>query len=78
MGDLAAERQRIVLLRLAEAPPAARDLHGKTEVAHAVRRLGELAETETLFTAPQHDYTKELLRLAPSLDRILSRQTVAE
>ncbi|WP_439625177.1 dipeptide ABC transporter ATP-binding protein [Shinella sp.] len=43
----------------------------------AVMKSGEiveLAETETLFTAPRHDYTKELLRLAPSLDRILSRQ----
>jgi peptide/nickel transport system ATP-binding protein len=43
----------------------------------AVMKSGEiveLAETETLFTAPKHDYTKELLRLAPSLDRILSRQ----
>ncbi|MGX5722269.1 dipeptide ABC transporter ATP-binding protein [Shinella zoogloeoides] len=47
----------------------------------AVMKSGEiveLAETETLFTAPQHDYTKELLRLAPSLDRILSRQGAAE
>jgi peptide/nickel transport system ATP-binding protein len=43
----------------------------------AVMKSGEiveLAETETLFTAPKHDYTRELLRLAPSLDRILSRQ----
>ena len=43
----------------------------------AVMKSGEiveLAETEALFTAPKHDYTKELLRLAPSLDRILSRQ----
>jgi peptide/nickel transport system ATP-binding protein len=42
----------------------------------AVMKAGEiveLADTETLFTAPQHAYTKELLRLAPSLDRILSR-----
>ncbi|WP_242218344.1 dipeptide ABC transporter ATP-binding protein [Shinella zoogloeoides] len=47
----------------------------------AVMKSGEiveLAETETLFTAPKHEYTKELLRLAPSLDRILSRQTAAE
>jgi peptide/nickel transport system ATP-binding protein len=47
----------------------------------AVMKSGEiveLADTETLFTAPQHDYTKELLRLAPSLDRILSRQSAAE
>jgi peptide/nickel transport system ATP-binding protein len=47
----------------------------------AVMKSGEiveLAETETLFTAPMHDYTRELLRLAPSLDRILSRQTAAE
>ena len=47
----------------------------------AVMKSGEiveLADTETLFTAPQHEYTKELLRLAPSLDRILSRQTAAE
>ncbi|MFT4162730.1 dipeptide ABC transporter ATP-binding protein [Shinella sp.] len=47
----------------------------------AVMKAGEiveLADTETLFTAPKHDYTKELLRLAPSLDRILSRQTAAE
>ncbi|MET2831418.1 ABC transporter ATP-binding protein [Mesorhizobium shangrilense] len=35
----------------------------------------ELADTETLFSAPAHEYTRELLRLAPSLDRILSRQT---
>jgi len=34
----------------------------------------ELADTETLFSAPAHDYTRELLRLAPSLDRILSRE----
>ena len=43
----------------------------------AVMKAGEiveLADTETLFTAPKHDYTRELLRLAPSLDRILSRQ----
>jgi peptide/nickel transport system ATP-binding protein len=47
----------------------------------AVMKSGEiveLAETETLFTAPKHDYTRELLRLAPSLDRILSRQAAAE
>ncbi|TPL27435.1 ABC transporter ATP-binding protein [Mesorhizobium sp. B2-4-8] len=31
----------------------------------------ELADTETLFSAPTHEYTRELLRLAPSLDRIL-------
>ncbi len=46
----------------------------------AVMKSGEiveLAETETLFTAPQHAYTKELLSLAPSLDRILSRQGAA-
>ncbi|MFT4001581.1 MAG: ABC transporter ATP-binding protein [Rhizobium sp.] len=43
----------------------------------AVMKAGEiveLADTETLFSAPQHDYTRELLRLAPSLDRILSRE----
>ena len=37
----------------------------------------ELADTETLFAAPQHAYTRELLRLAPSLDRILKRETTA-
>ncbi len=37
----------------------------------------ELAETETLFSAPQHDYTRELLRLAPSLDRILKTENTA-
>jgi len=43
----------------------------------AVMKAGEiveLADTETLFSAPAHDYTSELLRLAPSLDRILSRE----
>ena len=43
----------------------------------AVMKAGEiveLADTETLFSAPAHDYTRELLRLAPSLDRILSRE----
>ncbi|MGH6807739.1 MAG: ATP-binding cassette domain-containing protein, partial [Ensifer adhaerens] len=47
----------------------------------AVMKAGEiveLADTEALFTAPKHDYTKELLRLAPSLDRILSRQSASE
>ncbi|MBM3090445.1 dipeptide ABC transporter ATP-binding protein [Ensifer sp. T173] len=34
-------------------------------------QIVELADTETLFTAPQHEYTRELLRLAPSLERIL-------
>jgi len=41
----------------------------------AVMRAGEiveLADTETLFTTPQHDYTKELLRLVPSLSRAYS------
>jgi peptide/nickel transport system ATP-binding protein len=28
----------------------------------------ELADTETLFTAPQHPYTQELLSLVPTLD----------
>jgi len=43
----------------------------------AVMKAGEiveLADTETLFSAPRHDYTRELLRLAPSLDRILSKE----
>ncbi|OCP24800.1 MULTISPECIES: ABC transporter ATP-binding protein [unclassified Ensifer] len=47
----------------------------------AVMKAGEiveLADTEALFTAPKHEYTKELLRLAPSLDRILSRQSASE
>jgi peptide/nickel transport system ATP-binding protein len=46
----------------------------------AVMKAGEiveLAETETLFAAPQHPYTKELLRLAPSLVRILSKPKIA-
>ncbi|MFS8047316.1 dipeptide ABC transporter ATP-binding protein [Rhizobium sp. BR 314] len=47
----------------------------------AVMKAGEiveLADTETLFSAPKHGYTRELLRLAPSLDRIFSRaETVA-
>ncbi|KQU90609.1 ABC transporter ATP-binding protein [Ensifer sp. Root31] len=34
-------------------------------------QIVELADTETLFTAPKHEYTRELLRLAPSLERIL-------
>ena len=43
----------------------------------AVMKSGEiveLADTETLFTAPKHEYTRELLRLAPSLERILERE----
>ncbi len=46
----------------------------------AVMKAGEiveLADTETLFTAPKHDYTRELLRLAPSLDRILCNESNA-
>ncbi|MBN9673039.1 dipeptide ABC transporter ATP-binding protein [Roseibium aggregatum] len=34
--------------------------------------LCEVAECDTLFEAPQHDYTRELLRLMPSMD-LLSR-----
>ncbi|HEV7309224.1 ABC transporter ATP-binding protein [Ensifer sp.] len=43
----------------------------------AVMKAGEiveLSETETLFTAPKHEYTRELLRLAPSVERIFGRQ----
>ncbi|MGO4440328.1 dipeptide ABC transporter ATP-binding protein [Rhizobium sp. RAF56] len=46
----------------------------------AVMKAGEiveLADTETLFSAPKHPYTRELLRLAPSLDRIFSNEPVA-
>ncbi|MGZ9724013.1 dipeptide ABC transporter ATP-binding protein [Rhizobium miluonense] len=46
----------------------------------AVMKAGEiveLADTETLFSAPQHAYTRELLRLAPSLDRIFSKEQAA-
>jgi peptide/nickel transport system ATP-binding protein len=46
----------------------------------AVMKSGEiveLAETEKLFASPQHPYTQELLRLAPSLDRILSKPKIA-
>ncbi|MFJ6324253.1 MULTISPECIES: dipeptide ABC transporter ATP-binding protein [unclassified Rhizobium] len=46
----------------------------------AVMKTGqivELADTEILFSAPKHDYTRELLRLAPSLDRIFSKGETA-
>ena len=33
-------------------------------------RIVEMAEAETLFTAPSHAYTRELLSLVPSLDKI--------
>ncbi|MCL4107694.1 UNVERIFIED_CONTAM: hypothetical protein GTU68_022155 [Idotea baltica] len=33
-------------------------------------QLVEVAETEKLFTDPQHDYTKELLSLMPRLDKL--------
>jgi peptide/nickel transport system ATP-binding protein len=39
----------------------------------AVMRSGKLVEeagSETLFSAPQHPYTRELLSLVPTLDRI--------
>ncbi|WP_187829534.1 hypothetical protein [Labrys sp. KNU-23] len=49
--------------------PDQRDLGGE---------IVELAETETLFADLQHAYTRNLLRLAPSLDRILQRQDTGE
>ena len=33
-------------------------------------KLVEVAASETLFTDPQHAYTRELLGLVPTLDRI--------
>jgi peptide/nickel transport system ATP-binding protein len=33
-------------------------------------RIVELADAETLFTAPQHAYTRELLSLVPTLDHL--------
>jgi peptide/nickel transport system ATP-binding protein len=36
-------------------------------------RIVELADTETLFATPQHAYTRELLSLVPTLDRIARR-----
>ncbi|MHB2169824.1 dipeptide ABC transporter ATP-binding protein [Alsobacter sp. R-9] len=33
-------------------------------------QLVEMAEAETLFTAPRHSYTRDLLSLVPTLDRI--------
>jgi peptide/nickel transport system ATP-binding protein len=46
----------------------------------AVMKAGEIvefAETETLFSAPRHEYTRELLGLAPSLDRIFTTKKKA-
>ncbi|MBF9232300.1 dipeptide ABC transporter ATP-binding protein [Microvirga alba] len=46
----------------------------------AVMRSGKLveeAESETLFEAPQHPYTKELLSLVPTLDRIRGESEAA-
>ena len=36
-------------------------------------RIVELAETETLFATPRHDYTRTLLSLVPTLDRLGAR-----
>ena len=35
-------------------------------------QLVEVADTETLFAAPKHDYTQELLSLMPRLDGLSS------
>ncbi len=40
-------------------------------------KIVESGPTREIFANPQHAYTKELLSLAPSLDRILSRQGAA-
>ena len=41
-------------------------------------RIVELADTETLFASPRHGYTRELLSLVPTLDRIARIETTAE
>jgi peptide/nickel transport system ATP-binding protein len=38
-------------------------------------QLLEVADTEQLFSAPEHEYTKHLLDLMPKLDTLLSRET---
>jgi peptide/nickel transport system ATP-binding protein len=40
-------------------------------------RIVELSDTETLFTSPRHAYTRELLSLVPTLDRIARIETTA-
>jgi peptide/nickel transport system ATP-binding protein len=41
-------------------------------------RIVELAETEALFAGPTHPYTRELLSLVPSLDKIAHGPAVAQ
>jgi peptide/nickel transport system ATP-binding protein len=39
-------------------------------------RIVELAESDTLFRAPEHPYTRELLSFLPRLDRVMTRQPI--
>lgn len=73
---LIANRVKLYRLRTSSTPShdlaVIRQMRDRLAVM-TVGEIVELANAETLFSSPRHDYTREILRLAPSLDRIFAK-----
>jgi len=66
------EQLRLTLLFISHDLPVIRQMCDRVGVMRHGQLL-EVAETETLFVAPQHEYTRHLLGLMPRL-RVMSRE----
>ena len=59
----------LTMLFITHDLPVVRQMCDRIAVMQSGQLL-EVSETETLFTKPNHSYTKELLRLMPALDNL--------
>jgi peptide/nickel transport system ATP-binding protein len=69
------ERLGLTMLFISHDLPVVRQMCDRIAVMKD-GRICEIAETERLFEAPTHDYTRHLLRLMPRLDRFTAPDRV--